>query len=194
MISRMTSVSLKTIGRVAIAVSTLARSAELDQVEFGRRSDCRIHCAGMRFRLFRSAGQDNRTWAIFRKPAIGGVAHDRQQPCAGVFNCGAAQCLECAHASVLDNVLGVCRAASEPARQRIGVIEVRQHLFRKASSRSFARHIPPPAALGCNGDPALHARMQPAKIDDLAWLVEANCKALIRIDRLGAEFNGIADN
>jgi hypothetical protein len=88
--------------------------------------------------------QDDCTWTILAEPRLSGVADDREQPSAWVLHGRTVERLQRGHVSVL-HVFGVRRTARRPARQRIGVVQMRQYQFREAPPRGFARHMSPSA-------------------------------------------------
>ena len=88
------------------------------------------------------------TWTISGEPRLSGVGDDREQPFAWVLPRRTVERFQRGHASVLHDVFGVRDAARQPARQRIGVVQMRQHQFREAPLRGFARHMSPSACQG----------------------------------------------
>ncbi len=140
----MTNVSLKVSGRVVDRRGDHGPIRRLDQRGLGRGRGRRLQSVRVRLRLLGPAGEDDRAGPVLAEPGIGGVADDRQQPGAGPLHRGAAfQRLQGADAGVLHDVLGVGRVAAEPARQGIGVVEVRQNMLREVPPPCFARHVPP---------------------------------------------------
>src|ERR1700730_6807937 len=71
--------------------------------------------------------QYNSGRSILLQPAVSRMAHDGQHPGTSIAIGEIADAPERAHASLLHYILGVGATAGEPARQRIGIVQMGQH-------------------------------------------------------------------
>jgi len=88
------------------------------------------------------------SWPVALEPAVAGAAHDPQQPALGVAFAIAVEIAECPQKGLLHHIGSIGVVARQPARERIGGVEMRQ------------RHPLEPAALPPLRDP-VHARVLP---------------------------------
>ena len=94
---------------------------------FGRADRARRRPRLLLLDGFEIVDHEQRRRAVLAQPGIGGVAHDGQQPGPGIDPGKAADPAKGPQASLLHHVLGIGAIAGEPARERVGVGEVRQH-------------------------------------------------------------------
>ena len=78
--------------------------------------------------------------AVLAQPGVGRVAHDGQQPGAGVSVGKPSESLKCAQACLLHNILGIGAVAGQPARKCIGIAKVGQHQRLEACAIMLAAH------------------------------------------------------
>ena len=76
---------------------------------------------------------DDLAGTVAPEPIVEGMSHDRQEPRARIITMQRSDILEGAHASVLNDIVGVVRIARKPARQVVRRVQMRQDQLLEAT-------------------------------------------------------------